>query len=355
MALDNAQFISELSIVDPPGTDAVAEGDDHIRTVKRATQQSFPNVDAAVPQTAAQMGQMAIKNEVNVFTQINTFAPDQLFTEAIHVRKQANNNIADIRYQDAAGINRWIVRFDADTLDDAYKIQRRDSLGAFLDDPISVSGATGAITFANTVDFQGKPTVTAGSIAIRQGTVGGVVDIQYQEIASGFTQWIVRRSSDATGNNYQILRRDATGGSVDTPFQIDFATGELLISNAIRQINGTIALPSYSFTSDPDTGMFRFGSNSLGFSTAGVTRATVTNAGIRSNIAGTAGAPSYSFNDDADTGIFALLGNQFAFTAGGVERMRIKFATVNMTLPTTNAGLSSGDCFISSGFVAIVP
>jgi len=63
MPLDNAQFISELSITDPPGTDPLNQGDDQIRTVKRATQQSFPNVNAAVPQTAAQMAQMAIKNE----------------------------------------------------------------------------------------------------------------------------------------------------------------------------------------------------------------------------------------------------------------------------------------------------
>ena len=73
MALDNAEFISELSVLDPPGTDPLNQGDDHIRTTKKAVQQSFPNVGSAVPQTGVQMAQMAIKNEANTFTQVNTF------------------------------------------------------------------------------------------------------------------------------------------------------------------------------------------------------------------------------------------------------------------------------------------
>ena len=69
MALDNAQFISELSITDPPGTDELSEGDDQIRTTKRATFQSFPNVDAQVTLTAAQLNDVALQSEANTFTQ----------------------------------------------------------------------------------------------------------------------------------------------------------------------------------------------------------------------------------------------------------------------------------------------
>jgi hypothetical protein len=48
MALDNANYIDELSITDPAATDLVSQGDDQIRTVKRAVKQSFPSVDIAV-------------------------------------------------------------------------------------------------------------------------------------------------------------------------------------------------------------------------------------------------------------------------------------------------------------------
>ena len=47
MALDNAQYIDELSITDPTATNPVSEGDDQIRAVKRAVKQSFPSVDIA--------------------------------------------------------------------------------------------------------------------------------------------------------------------------------------------------------------------------------------------------------------------------------------------------------------------
>ena len=73
MALDNAQFISELSITDPPGTDPLSEGDDQIRTVKRATQQSFPNVDAQVTLSAAELNDVALKSAANTFALRQTF------------------------------------------------------------------------------------------------------------------------------------------------------------------------------------------------------------------------------------------------------------------------------------------
>ena len=48
MALDSANYIDELSITDPTSSDLVSQGDDQIRTVKRAVKQSFPSVDIAV-------------------------------------------------------------------------------------------------------------------------------------------------------------------------------------------------------------------------------------------------------------------------------------------------------------------
>ena len=72
MALDNAQFISELSITDPPGTDELSEGDDQIRTTKRATFQSFPFVDAQVDRTAAELNDVALKSAAQTISGIWT-------------------------------------------------------------------------------------------------------------------------------------------------------------------------------------------------------------------------------------------------------------------------------------------
>jgi len=51
MPLENAQYISELNIAWPLGSDGVNTSDDHHRNTKRATQQSFPNISGAVTAT----------------------------------------------------------------------------------------------------------------------------------------------------------------------------------------------------------------------------------------------------------------------------------------------------------------
>jgi hypothetical protein len=48
MSLENASFISGLVIANPPGTDAISEGDNHIRLIKTVLKASLPNADAAI-------------------------------------------------------------------------------------------------------------------------------------------------------------------------------------------------------------------------------------------------------------------------------------------------------------------
>ena len=48
MALEDAEFISGLVAANPPGTDAISEGDNHIRLIKTVLQASLPNANAAI-------------------------------------------------------------------------------------------------------------------------------------------------------------------------------------------------------------------------------------------------------------------------------------------------------------------
>jgi len=45
MALEDVDFITELVQANPPGTDVIAEGDNHIRLIKKVLKLSFPDVD----------------------------------------------------------------------------------------------------------------------------------------------------------------------------------------------------------------------------------------------------------------------------------------------------------------------
>lgn len=56
MALETATYISQLVATNPPGTDPLAQSDDHLRLIKGVLQAQFPNLGAAaVTGTAAQI------------------------------------------------------------------------------------------------------------------------------------------------------------------------------------------------------------------------------------------------------------------------------------------------------------
>ena len=86
MALDNAQYPSELSITDPPGNDPVGQADDQIRTSKRVVKQGFPNITA--PMTASEVElNYAVGVTSAIQAQIDTKAPiaAPVFTSSIAI------------------------------------------------------------------------------------------------------------------------------------------------------------------------------------------------------------------------------------------------------------------------------
>lgn len=56
MAVENVTFIDSLNPASPAGGDSISEGDDHIRNIKRAIKDTFPNVDGPVELTTAEFG-----------------------------------------------------------------------------------------------------------------------------------------------------------------------------------------------------------------------------------------------------------------------------------------------------------
>ena len=53
MPLETGEFITDLVITNPLGTDPKSQGDDHLRLLKKTVQQSFPAIDAAVTNDSA--------------------------------------------------------------------------------------------------------------------------------------------------------------------------------------------------------------------------------------------------------------------------------------------------------------
>lgn len=260
MALDNAQFPSELSITDPPGTDPLSEGDDQIRTAKRVVFQAFEFVDKAVTLTADQMNVAAIKNEANVFTADQTIRATTFFDR---------NTDATVRAAvwSTAGLANWEFRLETITNGDDFRLRHLDGAGNLLNNPWICKGLTGVMEFvsgtAAVPQLAWQSTPDAGLFRLPNGTgfaAGGVQrfavetslitaqtsflaqstltvdgqtvlnaptdvvnDLRYQR--GLVNRWQLRQNNDAGGNDFEIRRFSDAGATLTSPLKIRRSDG----------------------------------------------------------------------------------------------------------------------------------
>jgi len=98
---------------------------------------------------------------------------------------------------------------------------------------------------------------------------GGTTFGSFRENSSNF-----RIKSEVSNKDITFLGND--GGNEITALTLDMAD-----AGSARFANGTAALPAVSFISDANTGMFRIGSDTLGFSTVGAQRLAIDSTGIK--------------------------------------------------------------------------
>lgn len=117
----------------------------------------------------------------------------------------------------------------------------------------------------------------------------------------------------------------------------DGTTGAITGSGTIIQVGpGSAALPAYAFSGDIDTGVYGAGANEIGFSAGGTLRASISTGAFSSTIPfrqadGSAAAPSYSFSSEAGLGWYR----------GGSARMSLAFGTVEAAFFDGSTGVFS--------------
>ena len=142
----------------------------------------------------------------------------------------------------------------------------------------------------------------------------------------------------------------------DPATNLDISGGNISNSLTTRSSNfrgstGTAGRPTYSFVSDPSTGVHLVNGSALGFDTSGVLRMCLSggflgigtatprvaldvsgdiSANVYNGPGGTEGAPHYTFSDDRTTGLFFPGANIVGLTAGGTERMRISNSNIGI-------------------------
>jgi hypothetical protein len=140
-----------------------------------------------------------------------------------------------------------------------------------------------------------------------------------------------------SGSNLALSRDGAVALSVGASLNVYKNTDMLTSNTAFRgPSTNSAANPSFTWTNDPDTGLYREGTNSVGVTCGGSNVMTVgssvldyvgtqllmTNGRITAHD-GTVGAPTYSFLTDGDTGMYRGGTNVVRLAAGGVDGLAV--------------------------------
>jgi len=265
MALDNANFIAELSITDPPGSDPLSQGDDQIRTCKRSVFNSFAFIDKAVLLTADQLNLAAIKNEANLFTvSLNQF------TERVIINAPTLTQFRDLTFQ-SENLNKWGLIVDSGNSNRFSLGRYNNTTGDFIDNCFTVDINTNVVNFSAVPTVLGAPLWVAGEIRsfvidatpganwfladgtnsthnlngriqINQSAFGAVGADQNASLTSVTSATGVTGSTILTTNQMPAHDHGLLGGSVTG------VTAPLLAANARGVYGHGSMTPSYVFT-----------------------------------------------------------------------------------------------------------
>lgn len=112
--------------------------------------------------------------------------------------------------------------------------------------------------------------------------------------------------------------------------------------------DGSNTAPAFSFSADTNTGMYRVSADALAFTVGGVKILEMDKVGasaqIYAGVDGTASVPAWTFATDPDTGLFRIGSDDLGFTLGG-NAYRVGFRSIpqnnqagNYTLVVTDGG-----------------
>lgn len=137
-------------------------------------------------------------------------------------------------------------------------------------------------------------------------------------------------------------------------------------NNQLRLGAGTASLPTYTFAGDTTTGFYSVSAGTIGLTFSGTQRYGISSTSIVSGTAGgftlirasgSASSPTYTFSGDTNTGIYRSGADTLEFSTGGNERARFDSSGnfgLGETSPASLFTVGSGDLFQvnSSGAIA---
>ncbi len=180
----------------------------------------------------------------------------------------------------------------------------------------SVTGSSGTITglpsgtasasySAGTFTFQ-SATSTPATMAVGPVKIG-------RQVASSKTVTLTPNGGQAS--DYDVTFPAALPASA-LVVTLD-NTGALATTGTILADAGSVSAPSFSFASDPNTGMYDAAADGLAFASGGVKVLATSTTQVDIPVAGSVTVPSLTVGSDANTGLYLAGADLLGVTAGG--------------------------------------
>lgn len=106
--LESITYISDLVVTNPLSTDPAHQGDDHLRGIKTAVKNTFPNINAAITLTDENINDAALKSASNTFTPLQIIAGNTSAKLQLNAGDSTGDNFIQGRSFDGTTL-RWYL------------------------------------------------------------------------------------------------------------------------------------------------------------------------------------------------------------------------------------------------------
>jgi hypothetical protein len=182
MPIESANYINQLVPSQPQGGESISEGDDHLRVIKNAVKQSFPNINAAVTSTPEDLNKVgALVTDV-----------DSLKTDVDELKQNSggepveyHGNVASAYYNPVFGAGALVYGHNIASVTNDGNGVTKVSYSTLLDGITEGNNDTGHYAVNLTpVTLTGKPV-----IIVLYGSVRSHLIFKSYELESDMTTW----------------------------------------------------------------------------------------------------------------------------------------------------------------------
>lgn len=227
---------------------------------------------------------------------------------------------------------------------------------------VTVRGSLDAGTIVGNLTMDGGHIQTGTSAPyIIFGELANADRFRWEGLSSGTEPFMKARTISGAPSIEVNSGANSGGVSADIVLTAGASTSQATIdatylrpTGLLQGPDGSSSAPAYSFLGDPDTGIYRYGTNIIGFATAGVHRwminasgtlqgntMAITGTSLVRTAVGSVGAPSFTFDTDTDTGMYLASDGVLAFATGGVLRGSFQADGIYATTPNTSGSAAN--------------